>query len=67
MSAMLTRVEKICDQIRHRKLIYAAALEADLALLRREHGQAVIDECLRLIVEEEKPSHRRGAHKVQRG
>jgi hypothetical protein len=46
-------VSDICDLIRHRKAIYAAALQGDLQRLRTVHGNAVIDEAIRKIVEDE--------------
>jgi hypothetical protein len=52
-------VSDIVDLIRHRKSIYAAALQGDLQRLRTVHGSAVIDEALRQIVEDDDRPQRR--------
>jgi hypothetical protein len=52
-------VSDICDLIRHRKAIYAAALQGDLARLRTVHGAGLIDECLRTIAEDEQLQQQR--------
>jgi hypothetical protein len=49
----------IVDLIRHRKAIYAAALEGDLARLRIAHGKGLIDEAMRLLIEQDEERERR--------
>ena len=52
---MALTVADLAEHIIARRRLYALALRADIELLRRAHGESVVEEALRLVDEAAQP------------